>query len=105
MPLNVGDRLGHYEVTAQIGQGGMGEVYRAHPRFGRTHHSQISNAGPGQPGFARAAISQDARLWGFCCWSRMLVWGAFKARPPKKSKAHLTCGPQGSSYYPQLIHR
>ena len=29
MPLNVGDRLGHYEVTAKIGQGGMGEVYRA----------------------------------------------------------------------------
>ncbi len=29
MPLNVGDRLGHYDVTALIGQGGMGEVYRA----------------------------------------------------------------------------
>ncbi len=29
MPLNVGDRLGHYDVTAKIGQGGMGEVYRA----------------------------------------------------------------------------
>ncbi len=29
MPLNVGDRLGHYDVTAKIGEGGMGEVYRA----------------------------------------------------------------------------
>ena len=29
MSLTVGDRLGHYEVTAQIGVGGMGEVYRA----------------------------------------------------------------------------
>ena len=29
MALNVGDRLGSYEVTALIGQGGMGEVYRA----------------------------------------------------------------------------
>ena len=29
MPLNVGDRLGHYDVTALIGEGGMGEVYQA----------------------------------------------------------------------------
>ena len=31
MPLNVGSRLGHYEVTALIGEGGMREVYR--PRY------------------------------------------------------------------------
>ncbi len=29
MALNVGDRLGHYDVTALIGEGGMGEVYQA----------------------------------------------------------------------------
>ena len=29
MPLASGTRLGGYEVTALIGQGGMGEVYRA----------------------------------------------------------------------------
>ena len=29
MPLSVGDKLGHYEVLSLIGQGGMGEVYRA----------------------------------------------------------------------------
>ncbi len=29
MALHVGSRLGHYEVTAKIGEGGMGEVYRA----------------------------------------------------------------------------
>ena len=27
MPLAIGTRLGSYEVTAQIGAGGMGEVY------------------------------------------------------------------------------
>ena len=27
MALNVGSRLGHYDVTALIGEGGMGDVY------------------------------------------------------------------------------
>ena len=36
MPLANGARLGPYEVTGQIGAGGMGEVYRARdPRLGR----------------------------------------------------------------------
>ena len=29
MPLAVGSRLGHYDVTALIGEGGMGQVYQA----------------------------------------------------------------------------
>ena len=29
MALEIGSRLGHYEITALIGEGGMGQVYRA----------------------------------------------------------------------------
>jgi len=31
MPLTAGSHLGAYEITAQIGSGGMGDVWRATP--------------------------------------------------------------------------
>ena len=41
MALEVGSRLGHYDVTALIGEGGMGQVYQV--RDVETHVTHYSN--------------------------------------------------------------
>ncbi len=45
MALEVGSRLGHYNVTALIGEGGMGQVYQARDtklnRLGRDTPMQV----------------------------------------------------------------
>ncbi len=57
MALSVGARLGSYEVTAKIGEGGMGEVYRArdtkldrdvadHPNIAAIHGLEESEGTP-----------------------------------------------------------
>ena len=43
MPLTPGDKLGPYEITAPIGKGGMGEVYRGtDTRLGRPVAIKVS---------------------------------------------------------------
>src|SRR5258708_1850525 len=54
MPLATGDRLGPYEILAPIGQGGMGEVYRA--RDTRLHRDVAIKVLP--QGFATEAARE-----------------------------------------------
>ena len=45
MPLTIGDRIAHYNVTALIGEGGMGMGYQAEPAGGAEDPSRVSSWG------------------------------------------------------------
>jgi serine/threonine-protein kinase len=63
MPVQVGDRLGHFEILGALGEGGMGQVWRA--RDTRLHRDVAIKTLP--PGFALdadrlARIKREAQL-------------------------------------------
>ena len=62
MPLANGARLGPYEVTGQIGAGGMGEVYRARdPRLGRDVAIKVLSEELSSDPDRRSRFEQEAR--------------------------------------------
>jgi len=62
MQLTPGTRLGPYEITAFIGAGGMGEVYRASDsRLGRTVAIKIMTSGLAPTDEARIRFAREAR--------------------------------------------
>ena len=57
MSLQVGSRLGHYDVSALIGEGGMGQVYRAtDTQLGRDDRARVQ-AYPAPAGLAGGALT------------------------------------------------
>ena len=64
MALNVGSRLGHYQVTALIGEGGMGQVYQAtDTKLNRQVALKIlPEAFASDPG-RRARFEREALVW------------------------------------------
>ena len=54
MTLSKGDKLGHYEIVAPAGAGGMGEVYKA--RDTGSNAPSLSRFSP------RTAIASSAKL-------------------------------------------
>jgi len=63
MTLTTGTRLGPYEITALLGAGGMGEVYRARdPRLGRDVAIKALPAGFAQDPERLARFEREAKL-------------------------------------------
>ena len=66
MSLTVGSRLGHYEVTAFIGEGGMGQVYRAtDTNLGRQVAIKVLNADLVSDANNLRRFEREARLLAF----------------------------------------
>ena len=59
MPLNVGSRIAHYDVTAFIGEGSMGQVYEATDTRLNRQVALSSHACSLSEGDNRVATSQD----------------------------------------------
>ncbi len=63
MPLTAGSRLGHYEIVALIGAGGMGQVYEARdPRLNRTVAIKVLQEHMSSFPEARARFEREAQL-------------------------------------------
>jgi len=66
MAMQVGAKLGPYEIVAPLGAGGMGEVYRAlDPRIGRQVAIKVLPTAFPEDSERLARFEQEARAAGF----------------------------------------
>lgn len=79
MKLSPGTRLGPYEIQAPLGDGGMGEVYRARDtRLDRTVAVKVLSAHFGSVPEQRSRLEREARTISQLHW--LFRPGEFEAR-------------------------
>lgn len=81
MPLSVGDKLGHYEVLSLLGQGGMGEVYRARDtKLKREVAIKFLRAASTEDGRAEKRLLREAQSAAaldhsnICTFTKLVTW-------------------------------
>lgn len=74
MPIDEGTRLGRYEIRSKIGEGGMGEVYRAfEPKIGREVAIKVLPSALSADQDRLARFEQEARMAGALNHPNILV--------------------------------
>ena len=69
MTLKVGTLVGVHEITAPLGAGGMGEVYKARDtRLERTVAIKVLPAQFSEDAERRQRFEREARIVGRCCF-------------------------------------
>ena len=83
MGLSVGSRVGPYELTARLGAGGMGEVYRARdPQLGRDVAVKVLRSVSGDPDL-RARFEREARVLAALSHPNIAVIHGFEQAGPE----------------------
>ena len=96
MPLTKGTLLGPYEITAAVGAGGMGEVYRARDtRLGRTVAIKVISADRSRDPKLRLRFEREAKLISSLSHPHICALYDIGEIPPAEGDA----GGQGSMQY------